>query len=108
MKPRDIWINALDIPSPGGFKIAHATLSGDKNENVHFREVLPTLGLKIIACSNFDNETVGDVLIAENIINKWDGDKMVKALNDSAFAQPHSTYFYKLVSSDYKLHEFQP
>lgn len=60
---------------------------------------------KIIARSNFDDETVSDLLIADNITSKYYGEKMIKSLNGSDM---YDKYIYELVSSDYKLYEWEP
>lgn len=55
---------------------------------------------KIIAVSNFDLETVSDILIADNVDKEY-GEKLVSFINNM---YEHATYFYKLVEQDYKLY----
>ena len=62
--------------------------------------------MKIVGASNFDLETVNDVLVAENV-QPFYIDHIVKALNEK-YACEHSTYFFKSVEDDYKLHVFEP
>lgn len=61
--------------------------------------------MKVIGISNFDNESVDDILICETI-NEYYGNKVKDLLiNDMS---EHDKYYYKLVKDDYKLYEFQP
>lgn len=61
--------------------------------------------MKIIAKSNFDNEMVSDLLIAENMSSIYSA-LFVNFLN-SHFPENH-TYIYLVVPDDYKLYEFIP
>jgi hypothetical protein len=51
--------------------------------------------MKIIAVDNFDNESVSDLLVCENI-SDYHGNLIVKFLNDRE--GDYSPYFYRLVS----------
>ena len=62
--------------------------------------------MKIIGISNFDLETVNDVIVAENV-QPFYVDTIVDALNKKLCSE-HATYFYKAVEDDYKLHVFEP
>ena len=59
--------------------------------------------MKLIAKSNFDLETVNDVLIAENV-HKGFGEHIVRVLNKD---KSDDTYFYSLVENDYELYKFE-
>ncbi len=59
--------------------------------------------MKIIGKSNFDNESVSDVLICENILEGY-AKKIVEKLNNDELAFS-DTYFYELVEDDYKLYD---
>lgn len=61
--------------------------------------------MKIIGKSNFDNESVNNVLICDNV-GAFFGNKIVDFLNSSD-AQD-STYYYELVFDDYELYSFKP
>ena len=61
--------------------------------------------MKIIAISNFDNEMVSDILIAENVHLDY-GKQIVQCLNLKE--DQDSRYFHILVSDEYKLHKFEP
>lgn len=61
--------------------------------------------MKIVGYSNFDIETVNDFIVCENV-NKVFGPTMLKALTD--MVTDNSTYYYKLVPDDYKLHKWEP
>ena len=59
--------------------------------------------MKIVCISNFDDPTISDELICENV-NKDYGERITEALNDSTLA-PTSSYFYVLKEDDYKLYD---
>ena len=59
--------------------------------------------MKIIATSNYNNESVSDYLVAENVLPIC-AKTMCKALN----VYPEQTYFFKVVEDDYVLYEFKP
>lgn len=61
--------------------------------------------MKIICGSNFDNESVNDELICNNV-DEFFGKKIVDFLNSSG--GQNSIYYYELVSEDYKLYSFEP
>jgi len=63
--------------------------------------------MKIIKVSNFDNESVSDMLIAENVIKHY-GELIVDFLNNKFSRNEQSMFFYKLESDDYKLYKFEP
>lgn len=61
--------------------------------------------MKIIAKSNFDSETVSDVLVCENVKETYIKD-IVDALN--AKVSEHSRYFFEAKPDDYKLYVWEP
>jgi hypothetical protein len=61
--------------------------------------------VKIIGKSNFDSETVDDVLICETVRESY-AKIIVKALNDRGGEK--STYFYEVKPDDYKLYVWEP
>ena len=61
--------------------------------------------MKIIAVDNFDNESVSDHLVCENV-NEHYGNLIVKFLNSEG--DNYSPYFYRLVSDDHKLYIWEP
>lgn len=60
--------------------------------------------MKIIGISNFDNDSISDILICENICEGYDK-AIINFFNDRA---DHQTYFFKIVADDYKLYKFEP
>jgi len=62
--------------------------------------------MKIIGVSNFDKDTVNDILVCENITNKLFGNSMLEVLNDR-YCSEHSLYFFELVEDDRKLHVWE-
>jgi hypothetical protein len=62
--------------------------------------------MKIVGKSNFDNEMVDDILIAENV-NPDYADGMVDYMNET-FCTEHSTYCFFLKEDEYKLYKFEP
>lgn len=62
--------------------------------------------MKIIGISNFNLETIDDILIAENIFNNFYAEKIVNHLNEQL--GPDSTFFFKSVEDNKKLHVFEP
>ncbi len=60
--------------------------------------------MKVIGVSNFDLESVSDILICENV-SKHNGKRFVELLNQNG---EHATYYYRLVEDDYKLYVFEP
>lgn len=61
--------------------------------------------MKIIGVSNFDDETVSDRVIAENVPQAY-GEQIVRLLNDDM--EEFDATFFKLVEDDYKLYKFEP
>lgn len=61
--------------------------------------------MKIIAVDNFDREYVSDHLVCENV-SEYYGNAIVKFLNREG--GDYSSYFYRLVSDDHKLHVWEP
>lgn len=61
--------------------------------------------MKIIGKSNFDDASVNDILVCDNV-NEFFGNKIIDFLNASNVQD--SIYYYKLVSDDYKLYCFEP
>lgn len=62
--------------------------------------------MKIVVKSNFDNESINDRLIAENV-GEYYGKAIVKFLNNKFGGNTSPDYFI-LVKDDYKLYEFEP
>ncbi len=62
--------------------------------------------MKVIAVDNFNREYVSDFLIKENV-TKEDGEKIVGDYYNNKISE-YSSWFYKLVEDDYKLHVFNP
>lgn len=62
--------------------------------------------MKIIKVSNFDSESVSDVLIAEKVLDHY-VDSIVNALNEK-YSGVVSTYFFRAVADDHKLYVFEP
>ena len=62
--------------------------------------------MKIICTSNFDNESVDDRLIAENV-NHFYAQYIVTYLNDK-FSGDTSPDYFRIVTDDYKLYKFEP
>lgn len=62
--------------------------------------------MKIIGKSNFDNERVDDILIAENIRNEFYASVLVAALND--IHGEDAPYFFKVVLDSYELYSWEP
>lgn len=60
--------------------------------------------MKIIGKSNFDNQSVGDILICNNV-DEFFGQKIVDFLNLSDGQD--AEYYYRLVSDDYKFYSFE-
>lgn len=61
---------------------------------------------KIIQVSNFDKEEIDDKLICENIKDHQHGLNMLAGL--LVGVHDSSMYYYRLVPSDYTLHEYDP
>lgn len=62
--------------------------------------------MKIIAVSNFDNESVSDELVAENVTEYY-AKRIVDFLNGK-FSGTTALYYYRAVSDDHKLYKFEP
>ncbi len=60
--------------------------------------------MKIVAVDNFAQESVADVLVAENISNKSYAEVMVNALNER-YCKPfeNAPRFYEVKEDDYRL-----
>ncbi len=61
--------------------------------------------MKIIAVDNFDNESVSDHLVCENVSEHY-GNLIVKFLNREG--GDNSPNYYRLVSDDHKLYIWEP
>jgi hypothetical protein len=61
--------------------------------------------MKIIAKSNFDNESVSDILVAENVPQNY-ALQIVKLMNDHLTSET-GPYYYHVVEDQYKLYEFK-
>ena len=62
--------------------------------------------MKIIAKSNFNDEMVSDLLIAENITEIY-AKKIAGSLNVSD-SGPYHPHYYEAVEDGYELYVFQP
>lgn len=60
--------------------------------------------MKIIGKSNFDNESVNDILVCDNV-NEFYGEEIVVFLNSAG--DQNSTYYYLLAPDDYRLYSFE-
>lgn len=61
--------------------------------------------MKIIGKSNYDLETVSDIVIAENICDGW-GELIIAAMRE--FMSESETYYPLLVEDNYKLYKWEP
>lgn len=62
--------------------------------------------MKIIGRDNFDRDTVDDVLVAENVLEKYAED-MAQLLNEK-FGPGYSDYWFVVEKDDYKLKVWEP
>jgi len=62
--------------------------------------------MKIVGKSNFDDEMVNDILIAENVDPAY-ADGILDYMNET-FCDNRSTYIFDLRENDYKLYKFEP
>jgi len=62
--------------------------------------------MKIIRVSNFDKESVDDLLVSDNANERYTAD-IVQFLN-TVFSGDESDYYFKKVEDDYVLHKFEP
>lgn len=62
--------------------------------------------MKVIGTSNFDNESVDDILVQENLDE--DMARTVCAAENNKYSGPTGRYYYKVVPDDYELYEFKP
>jgi len=62
--------------------------------------------MKIIIVDNFNNESVSDKLVAENVPDIW-AKRIVELLNDK-YSGGFSSFYAKVVADDYELYEFTP
>jgi len=56
--------------------------------------------MKVIGVSNFNNESVADLLVCDNV-TEYFGDIIVDHLNE--ITSEDDTYYYKMVENDHKL-----
>jgi hypothetical protein len=63
--------------------------------------------VKIIGVSNYDNEMVNDILIAENV-SEFYAKIIADLLNKDKRTGGDGTYHYKVVPMDYELYKFEP
>ena len=61
--------------------------------------------MKIIGKSNYDLETVSDIVIAENIREGW-GKLIIAAMRE--FMSESETYYPLLVEDNYELYKWEP
>lgn len=59
--------------------------------------------MKIVAVDNFARETISDLLVAENIIDKGHAEVMVKALNDRYCNNDYAPRYYTIQEDTYRL-----
>lgn len=64
------------------------------------------VSVKIVAHSNFNNENVSEVLVAENIQFEFYAKVMLDAL--LATVTESSPYYFKLEKDDYQLYTWDP
>ena len=62
--------------------------------------------MKIIKVSNFDKETVSDIVIAEKVLNYYV--KFITAELNRVWSGDSSPDFFRSVEDDHKLHVFKP
>lgn len=61
--------------------------------------------MKVIGVSNFDNESVSDILVEEHL-ESTQASKLAMRKNEEGGM--YSTYFYQAVEETYKLYKFEP
>lgn len=61
--------------------------------------------MKVVGVSNFDKETVSDLLIAENVILTW-AVRFAKLCNE--FVGDDNRYHFVVKLDDYKLYKWSP
>lgn len=59
--------------------------------------------MKIVGVDNYANESVADLLVAENISNRSFADVMCKALNDKYCIGEGAPRFYQVMEDNYIL-----
>lgn len=62
--------------------------------------------MKIIKVSNFDKESILDVVIAEKVVSYYA--RCIVAELNRVWGGDHSPDFFRAVEDDYKLHTFEP
>ena len=101
-------INASAATEKDKYTIALSALAKHardvSEERKHFR-YSKTPAVKIVGKSNFDNESVSDRLVCENVLPCY-AKTLVKALNDT-FSGDDATYYYFQADADYKLYRFE-
>jgi diketogulonate reductase-like aldo/keto reductase len=60
--------------------------------------------VKIVGVSNFNIDTVDDILIAGDVDPQY-ADFLAKKMNEG-FSRDDSTYWYKVVPDDYELYRY--
>lgn len=61
---------------------------------------------KIVAISNFNDETQSDRLVADNIKSQYEAEIIAKALNKNT--GNNSRDYYKIFPADYELYYWEP
>ena len=59
--------------------------------------------MKIIRTDNYDRELFDDIVITNNIVNKYYGEEIVDLLNNNP--KRCDEHYFKLVEDDYQLFE---
>ena len=62
--------------------------------------------MKIVGTSNFDRDTINDILVCENVQEPW-GEFIVRALNNQ-FGGELATYYFRMKPDDYVLYKWEP
>jgi len=63
--------------------------------------------MKIIATDNQNRDGVDDLLVAENVDDRW-AIIIADALNKSLCTSNQSSKFFRAVEDDHKLYKFEP
>lgn len=62
--------------------------------------------MKIVAVDNYDREMKNDILVCENVNQRY-GNFLTNQLNDK-FSGANGDKFFQLVEDNYKLYKFEP
>lgn len=70
------------------------------------KPIVVRCAVKIVGKSNFDDDMVEDLLIADNVLEQY-AQMIIDHLNDK-IATEYGRYYYHVVPLDYELHHFVP